>query len=41
MVGVNGVGKTTTIGKLAHKYRTEGKKRTPTATTGVLFIVDD
>ncbi|MHC0037195.1 signal recognition particle-docking protein FtsY [Pseudoneobacillus sp. C159] len=24
-VGVNGVGKTTTIGKLAHKYRTEGK----------------
>ncbi len=26
MVGVNGVGKTTTIGKLAHKYRKEGKK---------------
>lgn len=26
MVGVNGVGKTTTIGKLAHKYRDEGKK---------------
>ncbi len=26
MVGVNGVGKTTTIGKLAHKYREEGKK---------------
>lgn len=26
MVGVNGVGKTTTIGKLAHKYKTEGKK---------------
>ncbi len=25
-VGVNGVGKTTTIGKLAHKYKTEGKK---------------
>lgn len=24
-VGVNGVGKTTTIGKLAHKYKTEGK----------------
>lgn len=26
MVGVNGVGKTTTIGKLAHKYHSEGKK---------------
>lgn len=26
MVGVNGVGKTTTIGKLAHKYHKEGKK---------------
>ena len=26
MVGVNGVGKTTTIGKLAKKYKTEGKK---------------
>lgn len=26
MVGVNGVGKTTTIGKLAHKYKMEGKK---------------
>ena len=26
MVGVNGVGKTTTIAKLAHKYVTEGKK---------------
>jgi len=26
MVGVNGVGKTTTIGKLAYKYKTEGKK---------------
>ena len=25
MVGVNGVGKTTTIAKLAHKYRNEGK----------------
>lgn len=25
-VGVNGVGKTTTIGKLAHKYEREGKK---------------
>lgn len=25
-VGVNGVGKTTTIGKLAHKYQKEGKK---------------
>ena len=25
MVGVNGVGKTTTIGKLAHKYKQEGK----------------
>lgn len=25
-VGVNGVGKTTTIGKLAHKYSSEGKK---------------
>lgn len=25
MVGVNGVGKTTTIGKLAHKFRQEGK----------------
>ncbi len=26
MVGVNGVGKTTTIGKLANKYKAEGKK---------------
>ena len=26
MVGVNGVGKTTTIAKLAHKYKNEGKK---------------
>lgn len=26
MVGVNGVGKTTSIGKLAHKYTQEGKK---------------
>lgn len=26
MIGVNGVGKTTSIGKLAHKYKTEGKK---------------
>ncbi|UXR51720.1 signal recognition particle-docking protein FtsY [Staphylococcus simulans] len=26
MVGVNGVGKTTTIGKLAHRYKAEGKK---------------
>ncbi|WP_251516461.1 MULTISPECIES: signal recognition particle-docking protein FtsY [Staphylococcus] len=26
MVGVNGVGKTTTIGKLAHRYQSEGKK---------------
>lgn len=26
MVGVNGVGKTTTIGKLAYKYKKEGKK---------------
>ncbi|MGO4887811.1 signal recognition particle-docking protein FtsY [Anaerobacillus sp. MEB173] len=26
MVGVNGVGKTTTIGKLAHKYKEEGKE---------------
>lgn len=25
MVGVNGVGKTTTIGKLAHRYKMEGK----------------
>lgn len=25
-VGVNGVGKTTSIGKLAHKYKSEGKK---------------
>ena len=25
MVGVNGVGKTTTIGKLAHRFRSEGK----------------
>ncbi len=25
MVGINGVGKTTTIGKLAHKFRQEGK----------------
>lgn len=28
-VGVNGVGKTTTIGKLAHKYKEEGKKSCP------------
>jgi fused signal recognition particle receptor len=26
MVGVNGVGKTTTIGKLAHRFKSEGKK---------------
>lgn len=26
MVGVNGVGKTTTIGKLAHRYKQEGEK---------------
>ena len=26
MVGVNGVGKTTTIGKLANRYKSEGKK---------------
>ncbi len=26
VVGVNGVGKTTTIGKLAHKFKAEGKK---------------
>ena len=26
VVGVNGVGKTTTIGKLAHKYKKAGKK---------------
>jgi fused signal recognition particle receptor len=26
MVGVNGVGKTTTIGKLAHKFKEQGKK---------------
>ena len=26
MVGVNGVGKTTTIAKLAHKYKSEGKR---------------
>ncbi|WP_390538438.1 signal recognition particle-docking protein FtsY, partial [Staphylococcus pseudintermedius] len=26
MVGVNGVGKTTTIGKLAHRYQAQGKK---------------
>lgn len=26
VIGVNGVGKTTSIGKLAHKYRSEGKK---------------
>lgn len=26
MVGVNGVGKTTTIGKLAHRYKSQGKK---------------
>lgn len=26
VVGVNGVGKTTTIGKLAHRYTTDGKK---------------
>ena len=25
MVGVNGVGKTTTIGKLAYRYQQEGK----------------
>ena len=26
VVGVNGTGKTTTIGKLAHQYSSEGKK---------------
>ena len=26
VVGVNGVGKTTTIGKLAHQYKMAGKK---------------
>ena len=26
VVGVNGVGKTTTIGKLAHKFKKEGLK---------------
>lgn len=26
MVGVNGVGKTATIGKLAYRYKMEGKK---------------
>ena len=26
VVGVNGVGKTTSIGKLAHRYKSEGKK---------------
>jgi len=26
MIGVNGVGKTTTIGKIAHRYREQGKK---------------
>ena len=26
LIGVNGVGKTTTIGKLAHRYKSEGKK---------------
>ncbi len=26
-VGVNGVGKTTSIGKLAHQYKNEGKKK--------------
>jgi fused signal recognition particle receptor len=26
VVGVNGVGKTTTIGKLAHRFKTAGKK---------------
>ncbi len=26
MIGVNGVGKTTTIGKLAHKFKSDGKK---------------
>jgi len=31
MVGVNGVGKTTTIGKLAERYRAEGKKVTMAA----------
>ena len=25
VIGVNGVGKTTTIGKLAHRYKGEGK----------------
>ena len=30
-VGVNGVGKTTTIGKLAHRYKQEGKKVLPAA----------
>ena len=33
MIGVNGVGKTTTIGKLAHRLRQEGKK--------VLFCASD
>jgi len=26
VVGVNGVGKTTTVGKLAHQFKTQGKK---------------
>ena len=26
VVGVNGVGKTTTIGKLAHQFKADGKK---------------
>lgn len=26
VVGVNGVGKTTTIGKLAHQFKKQGKK---------------
>jgi fused signal recognition particle receptor len=29
VVGVNGVGKTTTIGKLAHQYKAKGKKSSP------------
>ena len=31
MVGVNGVGKTTTIAKLAHKYKNEGNHRNTSA----------
>ena len=30
MIGVNGVGKTTTIGKLAKRLKGEGKRRAPT-----------